>query len=101
MGAKPVARIWKEMSMRSEREYEGQPDQTEPLNAYSKRAAYMTGSPVRKFSPAAGTPFVDVGLLFTQGRVVAVAWVEPGVVGQDVEQPRLNVVDQRREVLRG
>jgi hypothetical protein len=85
--------------MRSEREYEGQPDQTEPLNAYSKRAAYMTGSPVRKFSPAAGTPFVDVRLLFTQGRVVAVAGIEPGVVGQDVERAEFHVVDQRREIL--
>src|SRR3954467_7147672 len=51
-------------------------------------------------SPAAGTPLVDVRLLFAEGRVVAVARVEPCVVRQDVEQSRRHVVDQRREVLR-
>lgn len=50
--------------------------------------------------PAAGAPFVDVGLLLAQGRVAAVAWVEPGVVGQDVKDPRRDVVDQRLEVRR-
>jgi hypothetical protein len=50
--------------------------------------------------PAAFAPFVDVGFLLAVGRVVAVAWVEPGVVGEDVEQAGMDVVEDRREVLR-
>jgi hypothetical protein len=34
------------------------------------------------------------GFCSAEGRVVAVAWVEPRVVGQDVEQSGLHVVDQ-------
>jgi hypothetical protein len=51
------------------------------------------------YLPAALAPFVDVVFLFAQGRVVAVAGIEPGVVRQVVEDPRRHVVDQRREVL--
>jgi hypothetical protein len=65
-----------------------------------KRGRLHIKQPRRKVlgSPAAFAPFVDVGLLFAEGRVVAVAWVEPGVVGQDVKDPRRDVVDQRIEI---
>jgi hypothetical protein len=65
------------------------------------RLAQSGGHTFRRPSPAAFAPFVDVGFLLAQGRVVAVAWVEPGVVGEDVEEPGGDVIDQRREVLRG
>jgi hypothetical protein len=51
-------------------------------------------------SPAAFAPFVELGAFRAEGGVVAVAGVEPGVVRELVEDPRLHVVEQRREVLR-
>jgi hypothetical protein len=37
--------------------------------------------------------------LLAQSRVVAVAWVEPGVIRQYVKDPGRHVIDQRGEVL--
>jgi hypothetical protein len=60
-------------------------------------APRSTGRPA---SPPAFAPLVEVRPLRTERRVVAVARVEPDVVGQLVENPRPNVVEQGGEVLR-
>ena len=49
-------------------------------------------------SPAAGAPLREVRALGAERRVVAVAGVEPGLVGQPVEELGGHVVDQGREV---
>ena len=49
-------------------------------------------------SPAAGAPLGERGALGAERGVLAVAGVEPGLVGQPVEELVLDVVDQRREV---
>jgi hypothetical protein len=63
----------------------------------------QTGPPVYQprsdVLPAAFAPFVDVGLLFTECRVVAMTGVEPRVVRQYVKDPGGHVIDQRGEVL--
>src|SRR4051794_29444764 len=50
-------------------------------------------------SPAAGAPLGEVGAFGAERGVLAVARIEPGVVGEAVEQLVLHVVDQGREVL--
>src|SRR4051794_3433691 len=48
-------------------------------------------------SPAAGAPLLEVGALVAEDRVVAVAGVEPGLVGEAVEDLGADVVEQRGE----
>src|SRR3954462_11327719 len=51
-------------------------------------------------SPTPRSPLVEVRPLGAQGRVLAVAGGEPGLVGEPVEQLRPYVVQQRPEVVR-
>jgi len=51
-------------------------------------------------SPAAFAPFGEFRLFGAQRGVVAVARVDPGVLGQRVEKPFRDVVQQRREQFR-
>jgi hypothetical protein len=78
---------------------------TQALNSITPKGG-TTGPPTGEAAPfgwlpAAGAPFVDVRFLLAQSRVVAVAGVEPGVVGEGVEQAGGHVVDQGREVFWG
>lgn len=56
---------------------------------------------VSRCLPPAFAPFVELGTLLAKSRVIAVAGIEPSVVRQLFEDPRLNVIDQRREILGG
>jgi peptidoglycan/LPS O-acetylase OafA/YrhL len=57
--------------------------------------ARLSRKPAR--SPAALAPLADVGTLGADRRVLPVARVDPGVVGQRSEEPLLDVVDQAGE----
>jgi hypothetical protein len=64
--------------------------------------AYSTSERVYQPSgalPAAGAPLGNRRWFCAERRVLAVAGIEPGFVGEAVEQLVLDVVDERGEVL--
>src|SRR5438045_2662059 len=67
-----------------------------PTARVTQVASHDHRPPPADSSPAAGAPLGQRPALGAQGRVVAVPRVEPGVVGQPVEDLVLDVVDQGR-----
>src|SRR6476620_3957177 len=70
------------------------------LSASAQRRVGRESSPGPRDLPAPLAPLREMGPLVAEDRVVAVAGVEPGLVGEAVEDLGADLVDQGREGVR-